>query len=120
MTSTATLSTSATPDLAAAHENTGLARTVTRSAATFLVAKLFRRTVDFAARLGLVGTLLALVELPLDNPVNDVNARLKTENVVRQLNRACLLCVNGMNVGFHVSLTPSQLLVLQLPQQSVP
>mgnify|MGYP001594508210 CR=1 FL=1 len=58
---------------------------VAGAAAALLVAKLFRRAVDFAARLGLVGALLALVELPLDNPVNDVNARLETKNVVCQL-----------------------------------
>jgi hypothetical protein len=66
-----------TKGLAATHENTGLARTVTGTAATFLIAKLLCRTVDFTARLGLMGTLLALVELPLDNPVNNVNARLR-------------------------------------------
>ena len=70
--------------LAAADEDAGLARAVTGRAATLLVAELLGRAVDLAARLGLMGALLALVELPLDDPVDDVGAGLEPEDLRRQ------------------------------------
>jgi hypothetical protein len=75
-----------TEGLAAADKNTRLARTVTGRTATLLLAELCRRAVDFAARLGLVCTLLALVELPLYHTVNNVSAWIKTENRFIQIN----------------------------------
>jgi hypothetical protein len=83
------------------------------AAAALLIAKLVRGAVDFPARLGLMRALLALVQLPLDDAVNDVGAWLKTKNVVRKLDRTGLARFNICYFGFHVSLTPS-------PAQALP
>src|SRR6201987_5887441 len=83
-------------------------RAVTGTAGALLLVHLLAGAPDLGAALGLVSAGLALVELPLHAAGDDVGARLETEDLVRQLNRACGLAFEGRYLKFHVTRPPSQ------------
>src|SRR5471032_331208 len=78
---------------AAAAELRHAGRAVTRTAGALLLVHLLAGAPDIGAPLRLVGAGLALGELPVDAALDDVLARLETENGVRQLHRAGVLAL---------------------------
>src|SRR6185312_10293916 len=75
---------------------------------TLLLVHLLAGAPDLGATLGLVRAGLALVELPLHAAGNDVLARLETEDLVRQVDRARGLALEGCDFQFHLTRPPSQ------------
>src|SRR3979409_719462 len=71
---------------AAAAELRPPGRAVTRTAGALLLVHLLAGAPDIGAALGLVGAGLTFGELPLNAALDDVLARLKTENGVRKPN----------------------------------
>jgi hypothetical protein len=57
---------------------------------------------------------LALGELPATHALDDVGARLETEDRIRQLDRAGVLALKRGDVEFHLTLPPARPQVLQL------
>src|SRR5882672_5815036 len=76
---------------AAAAELRHPGRAVTRTAGALLLVHLLAGAPDIGAALRLVGAGLALGELPVDAALDDILARLQTEDLIRQLNRASRL-----------------------------
>src|SRR3982074_2981134 len=73
---------------AAAAELRHPGRAVTRAAGALLLVHLLAGAPDIGAALGLAGAGLALGELPVDAALDQILARLQTENGVGKLNRA--------------------------------
>src|SRR5262245_34473527 len=98
--------------LAAAAEDRRFLAAVTRAARALLAIELGGRRVDLGAVLAVRGAGPVLTELVAHHALQDVGARLKTEDVVGQLHGAHLLGVESGDVGFHHSwLPPSAALV---------
>jgi hypothetical protein len=74
--------------LAAAAKLRSASRMVAGAARTLLLVHLGAGARDFGAALGLVRALLLLGELPAHNALQDVLARVKTENLFRELDLA--------------------------------
>src|SRR5213082_620873 len=87
--------------LTAADKDAGAARAVASAARALLIAELLAGTVHFAACLGLVRAGLPLVELPLDDAMENVRARIKAEDIVGEIDTAGILGFDGLNIGFH-------------------
>src|SRR4029078_8428741 len=87
--------------LAAANEDAGAARTVTGAARALLVSVFLAGAVDLAAGLGLMRSRLALIELPLDDAMQNIGARLESEDVLGEIDGTRLLGLDGLDVGFH-------------------
>src|SRR4029079_11793497 len=91
--------------LAAADEDRGAAVAVTGGAAALLAAELLAGARDVAALAGRARRSAAVDELPRDDPVKDVGARLDGENLVVELDVAAALAgVEGLNLDLHLSL----------------
>src|SRR6201987_4474076 len=80
---------------AAATELRHAGRAVTGTAGALLLVHLLAGTPDIGATLRLVGAGLALVQLPLHATLDDVGARLETEDRVRELDRTGVLAFKG-------------------------
>ena len=80
---------------AAAAEQVGAGRAVTGAAGALLRVHLLAGAVDLGAVLDLVGAGAALGELPAHAALQQVGARLETENRVRKLDRAGRPCRRG-------------------------
>src|SRR5947207_10542587 len=83
-------------------------RAVTRAAGALLLVHFLAGAPDVRAALGLVGPRLALGELPLHAALNDILARLETENLVRQLNRTGGLAFKRCDFQFHLTRPPAR------------
>src|SRR5262249_27998243 len=83
-------------------------RAVAGRTGALLPVHLLAGTVDLGAVPAVMGTALALGELPVDATVQDVRARLETENRIRQLDRAGRLAVERHDLQFHVTHPPSR------------
>src|SRR5690242_14943105 len=83
-------------------------RAVARVAGALLLEHLLAGAPDFRTALGLMGTGLTLGELPVDAALDQVLARLKAENPIRELDRARSLAFEGGDVQFHVMHPPSR------------
>ena len=82
--------------LAAADEDRGAAIAVTGGAAALLAAELLAGAGDVRALAGAAGGAAALLELPGDDAVEDVGARLDAEHLVVELDvRALAPCRRG-------------------------
>src|SRR6185437_4677428 len=93
---------------AAAAELRHAGRAMASATRTLLLVHLLAGAPDLGATLGLVRAGLALVELPLHAAGNDVLARLETEDLVRQVDRARGLALEGCDFQFHLTRPPSQ------------
>src|SRR6476469_98874 len=88
--------------LAAADEDRGAAIAVTGGAAAFLPAVLLAGAGDVGALAGGAGGAAALLELPGDDTVQDVGARLDAEHLVIELQVGALaLAVEALNLDLH-------------------
>ena len=88
--------------LAAADEDRGAAIAVTGGAAALLPAELLAGAGDVRALAGGAGGAAALLELPGDDAVQDVGARLDAEHLVVELDVAAgLAAVEGLNLDLH-------------------
>src|SRR5688572_23014504 len=88
--------------LAAADEDRRAAVAVTGGAAALLLAELLAGAVDFAALAGGAGRRPALLELPGDDAVQDVGARLDAEHGIVELDVGGLgLGVQALNLDLH-------------------
>src|SRR6185312_13201499 len=76
---------------------------VTGAARALLPVHLLAGAPNLGAALGLVRAGLALRQLPVDAALDDVGARLETEDLVRQAHRAGFLALKGGD--FHIHLT---------------
>src|SRR5438477_10710003 len=83
-------------------------RAVTRAAGALLLVHLLAGAPDVRAALGLVGPGLALGELPLHAALDDILARLETENLVRKLNRTGRLALKRCDFQFHLTRPPAR------------
>src|SRR5262245_36269873 len=83
---------------AAAAELRYARRAVTGTAGPLLLVHLLAGAPDLGAVLDLVGAGLALVQLPLHAALNDVLARLKSEDSVRQLHRTAFLAFESCDL----------------------
>ena len=88
--------------LAAADEDAGATGTVAGAAAALLVAELLTGAIDFAAGLCLMRAGLTLVQLPLDNAMKNIGARLETENLRIKIERAGVAGFDRANIGFNL------------------
>src|ERR1700756_574136 len=68
---------------------------VTGAAGALLLVHLLAGAPDLGAALGLVGTGLTLVELPLHAALDDILARLQTEDAFGELDRTGRLALKG-------------------------
>src|SRR5437764_11818597 len=75
-------------------------RAVTSTAGALLLVHLLAGTPDIGAALRLVRSGLALVELPLHATLENVLARLETEDRVRELDGSCFLAFKGCDFQF--------------------
>ena len=88
--------------LAAADEDRGAAVAVTGGAAALLPAELLAGAVDVRALAGAARGAAALLELPGDDAVQDVGARLDAEHLVVELEVGALaLAVEALNLDLH-------------------
>src|SRR5690606_24030233 len=87
---------------AAAELRSGLG-TVTGATCALLVVHLLRRGGNFATHLGLVRSGLALGELPANHAVQDIGARLQTENLVRKHDGTVGLAFERGDLEIHYS-----------------
>src|SRR4051795_9010640 len=87
--------------LAAADEDRSAAIAVTGGAAALLLAVLLAGAGDVAALAGSAGGAAALLELPGDDAVEDVGARLDAEHLIVELDVAARLGVEGLNFDLH-------------------
>src|SRR3546814_19956143 len=88
--------------LAATDEDRGPAIAVTRRAAALLAAELLAGAGDIRTLTGGAGGAAALLELPGDDAVQDVGARLNGENLVLELDVAAgLAAVEVLNLDLH-------------------
>src|SRR3981189_3034273 len=81
-------------------------RTVTSTAGALLLVHLLAGAPDVRTALRLVGAGLTLGELPVDAALDDVLARLETENGVGKLDRAGFLALKGGDFQFHLTRPP--------------
>ena len=81
--------------LAAADEDRGAAIAVTGGAAALLPAELLAGAGDFAALTSRAGRAAAVIELPGDDAVQDVGARLDAEDRVVEVDVAAGLARRG-------------------------
>src|SRR3954452_7839112 len=81
---------------------------VTRTAGALLLVHLLAGTPDIGAALRLVGAGLTLGELPIDAALDQILARLQTENGVRQLDRAGVLAFKRGDIQFHLTRPPAR------------
>src|SRR5687768_14462155 len=81
--------------LAAADEDRGAAIAVTGGAAALLATELLAGAGDVGALTGGAGGAAALLELPGDDAVQDVGARLDAEHLIAELDVRALLPVEG-------------------------
>src|SRR3569623_503012 len=89
--------------LAAADEHRGAAIAVTRGAAALLAAELLARAGNVGALTRTACGGAALFELPGDDTVQDVGARIEAEHLVVELDvRGLRLGVEGVNLDLHV------------------
>src|SRR5437763_17159280 len=93
---------------AAAAELRHAGRAVTRTAGALLLVHLLAGTPDIGAALRLVGAGLTLGELPIDAALDQILARLQTENGVRQLDRAGVLAFKRGDIQFHLTRPPAR------------
>ena len=89
--------------LAAAHEDRGSAVAVTGGAAALLPAEFLASARNIRALTSTTGGAAALFELPGDDAVEDVGARLDGENLVVELDVAASLGVEGLYLDLHLS-----------------
>src|SRR3984957_11027944 len=82
-------------------------RAVTGAAGALLLVHLLAGAPDLGAALGLVGTGLTLVELPLHAALDDILARLQTEDAFGELDRTGRLALKGCDFQFHSAPSPS-------------
>src|SRR3546814_5375572 len=88
--------------LPANDEDRGPAISVTRRAAALLAAELLAGAGDIRTLTGGAGGAAALLELPGDDAVQDVGARLNGENLVLELDVAAgLAAVEVLNLDLH-------------------
>src|SRR3954453_10430466 len=83
-------------------------RAVTRAASALLLVHFFAGAPDVRAALGLVGPGLALGELPLHAALNDILARLETEDRVRKLNRTGRLALKRCDFQLLLTRPPAR------------
>src|SRR5262249_8435823 len=88
---------------AAAAEQIDARRAVTRRAGALLAVHLFSGARDLRPVLDLMGAALAFRQLPDDAAMNNVGARLESENGVGQRYRASLLAVERGDLNFHIT-----------------
>src|SRR5579862_4266706 len=81
-------------------------RAVTGAAGALLLIHLLASAPDFGAALGLVRASLALVELPLHAALNNVLARLKTEDAFGELDRTGRFALECCDFQFHYAPSP--------------
>src|SRR5467141_2242942 len=93
---------------AAAAELRHPGRAVTRTAGALLLVHLLAGTPDIGAPLRLVSPGLTFGELPVDAALDDVLARLETEDLVGQLNRASRLAFKRCDLQFHLTRPPAR------------
>ncbi len=84
-----------TMSLATAAELRRTRRMVTGATGTLLLVHLGAGAVDLGAALGLVRALLLLGELPAHHALQDVLARLETENLIGELDPCRRPCLRG-------------------------
>src|SRR5262245_36288928 len=92
---------------AAATEQIDLGWAVAGRAGALLPIHLLAGTVDLASVLHVMGAGLALGQLPHDTALQDVDARLETENLVRDGDAACRLALEGRDLQLHIKRPPS-------------
>src|ERR1700754_2145509 len=83
-------------------------RAVTSAAGALLLVHLLAGAPDLGAALRLVRASLPRVELPLHATLDDVLARLETEDLVRQLDRTSFLALKGGDFQFHLTRPPAR------------
>src|ERR1019366_6682491 len=81
-------------------------RAVTGAAGALLRIHLLAGAPDFRAVLGLMRAALALGELPVDATLQDVAARLKAKDRIRQIDGSGFLAFEGGDLQFHVTRPP--------------
>src|SRR5262249_27244006 len=91
---------------AAAAEQVDPLRSVPRAAGTLLTVHFLAGAIDLGAVLDRVSAGAALGELPDDAALDEVAARLETEDCVRHGDRAGRLAVEGGDFQFHVTHPP--------------
>eukprot|EP00300_Choanocystis_sp_HF-7_P002196 c11706_g1_i1.p3 GENE.c11706_g1_i1~~c11706_g1_i1.p3 ORF type:complete len:128 (+),score=10.49 c11706_g1_i1:22-405(+) len=84
-------------------EQVGPGRRVTGRTAALLLVELLARAMDFRAVLDVMRTGATLGELPADDPMQDVGARLETEDLVRHIDRTGIGAVEGFDHEFHLN-----------------
>src|SRR5277367_5083965 len=82
-------------------------RAVTGATGALLLVHLLAGTPYLGTVLGLVRASLALVELPLHAALDDVLARLKTEDTVGELDRTGRFALKGRDFQFHLTRPPA-------------
>src|SRR5712671_413811 len=87
--------------LAAADKKRRRARAVAGRTRAFLTIDLLGRAVHFAAGLGLMRSRTPLGELPDDNALDQIGPRLKTEDVIFQIDFARIGGIERQHLGFH-------------------
>src|SRR5215470_19094560 len=92
---------------AATAEQVDLGRAMAGGAGALLPIHLLAGAVDLAAVLDVVGAGLALGQLPHHAALQDVDARLETENVVRDGDAARRLALEGRDLQLHLTRPPS-------------
>src|SRR5260370_35960096 len=83
-------------------------RTVSRAAGALLIANLLAGAPDVRTALRLVGAGLTFGELPVDAALDDILARLQTENLVGELNRTRRLALKRCDFQFHLTHPPAR------------
>src|SRR3954453_20242336 len=83
-------------------------RAVTRAAGALLLVHLLAGAPDVRAALGLVGPGLALGKLTLHAALNDILARLETEDRVRKLNRTGRLALKRCDFQLLLTRPPAR------------
>src|SRR5262249_37917900 len=78
-------------------------RTVARRTSPFLPVHFLTGTVNLRPIFHLMRATLPLCQLPDDAAVNDVGARLKTENGIRHGDRARFLALEGGDLELHIT-----------------
>src|SRR6267154_3387142 len=97
-----------TEGTATAAELRHASRAVTGTAGALLLVHLLAGTPDIGAALRLVRSGLALVELPLHATLENVLARLESEDRVRELDRTRFLAFKGRDFQFHLTRPPAR------------
>src|SRR5215212_240821 len=83
-------------------------RAVTCTTGALLLVHLLAGAPDVGAALGLVGPGLTFGELPLHAALDDVLARLQTENLVGKLDRTGRLALKRCDFQFHLTRPPAR------------